>query len=903
MLGRSDFKALLKWRLAVRASGLRGHPQQAAPAQDEATAAGADDAAEGDDDDEDDEDEAVAEAEEEYKNLSAAAAEELRRRKREAKRAAKRKASAVRRAALGMNLRSVDLLDTEGSLFDLQALRRLAARANSVGAAGGDAMGALVDVDLDDDEGEGGAAIAGALAGRGDEAEATGNGADAAAADDGADAAAEDEAAALEADDDEGMGGGVLSRLRATANARRMDKLEEELDGAYAVFLAKRATRAAEAAAAAADGKIPGQPGLKLSRRGKLQQQALITTAALEGRLDAEHTRYLRLLSGARPQEEVGDADEAEAGSGAAAAAAVSAAATRSSRGEEDDEDDDDDDDGDDEDEEDADDDDGGDDDDDEEDDDDEVGDDDGDQDETEAGDDAAAAVVRRRAAAAAAAASKGGAALNPHAVAAASRWFSRPEFADALADEQADGLVAALGAKRRLNPRAKAQGDDEDDDDEGDDSDDVDDEGENDDSAPAHKPKHDAAAAKRGKAATATTTNARHRRARPSDPEADAIAAAAAVDSDGDVDPLGHLPVSDRKAWQERLRKRRERMERTAARRAAKDGGGAMQIVEGGAGHDDDDADAAFARASAAALGDGGDPRRGAKRGRLPSGIDADEFEREAEAPADPRAAARRDRIRAGMGSALRRGAGGSAGPEDGASSGGGGRAASFEVVPSGAMPPAAPVSARARALAGDSDDSSDDDDDDDGPDPRDAVYDSDEHAEILALGKMMRRHTTAKALVDASYNRYAFEDGVAAVLSRGGRGGPALPLWFTEDEGAHFKPQLPISRTEVEVRVRADVSMDVVVGESLDTACNQNLQQHGQLCTFDPPPSLPPDHHRPHPHRLAAHQSVLPRHCGPADREGCGGPRTQEASPHGKVGRCKAQGAVDHGWRERGA
>ena len=34
---------------------------------------------------------------------------------------------------------------------------------------------------------------------------------------------------------------------------------------------------------------------------------------------------------------------------------------------------------------------------------------------------------------------------------------------------------------------------------------------------------------------------------------------------------------------------------------------------------------------------------------------------------------------------------------------------------------------------------------------DPRLLDYDSDTHAEMLALGLQMRRHTTAKALIDA--------------------------------------------------------------------------------------------------------------------------------------------------------
>ena len=53
-----------------------------------------------------------------------------------------------------------------------------------------------------------------------------------------------------------------------------------------------------------------------------------------------------------------------------------------------------------------------------------------------------------------------------------------------------------------------------------------------------------------------------------------------------------------------------------------------------------------------------------------------------------------------------------------------------------------------------------------------------------------MLKRHTTAKALMDASYNRYAFDDAAT------------LPAWFKHDEGRHFKPQLPIAKSDVEVR-----------------------------------------------------------------------------------------------------
>jgi AdoMet-dependent rRNA methyltransferase SPB1 len=59
---------------------------------------------------------------------------------------------------------------------------------------------------------------------------------------------------------------------------------------------------------------------------------------------------------------------------------------------------------------------------------------------------------------------------------------------------------------------------------------------------------------------------------------------------------------------------------------------------------------------------------------------------------------------------------------------------------------------------------------------------YDSDDYATTLALGTMMLRKSKAKALVDASYNRYAWNDP------------EGLPDWFIDDEKRHYRPQLPI-------------------------------------------------------------------------------------------------------------
>lgn len=59
---------------------------------------------------------------------------------------------------------------------------------------------------------------------------------------------------------------------------------------------------------------------------------------------------------------------------------------------------------------------------------------------------------------------------------------------------------------------------------------------------------------------------------------------------------------------------------------------------------------------------------------------------------------------------------------------------------------------------------------------------YDSHDRAVTLALGTLMLRKSRRKALVDASYNRFAWNDD------------KDLPSWFVDDELKHNKPQLPV-------------------------------------------------------------------------------------------------------------
>ncbi|CAE7874489.1 SPB1, partial [Symbiodinium sp. KB8] len=84
-----------------------------------------------------------------------------------------------------------------------------------------------------------------------------------------------------------------------------------------------------------------------------------------------------------------------------------------------------------------------------------------------------------------------------------------------------------------------------------------------------------------------------------------------------------------------------------------------------------------------------------------------------------------------------------------------------------------------------GDSDSSMDNEEDDAASlseDPRNQEFDLETQAELLALGRQLKRHTTAKQLVDARY------------------GGIIAPLFVHKEEAQHFRPQLPITKDEVE-------------------------------------------------------------------------------------------------------
>lgn len=326
LLGKKEFKALLKWRLALRQS----FPEALRPLRDTpggADAGGDDDDNEIDDDEEGSEDgegEEEEEEEAELRELSAEAAAELRRRKREGKRDAKRKAKSLQRQRLGMNLRNVDLLDTELNLFSLTGIRRLAGAAGRGGGADA-ALESVINVNLDDDGALGGvelALLAADVRAKGGEKRAQENAppysptcvslpAQGVAVEDaqddrsvgsGGEAAAADEAAGLDGTSAAPLvlgEGSTLEQIRARDAASRMDDLDAELDQAYAVFLAKREKRDHEHRERVEAGANPSH-GIRLGRRRKLEQQALLTQQALEGRLDAEHQKYLQLLTGVR---------------------------------------------------------------------------------------------------------------------------------------------------------------------------------------------------------------------------------------------------------------------------------------------------------------------------------------------------------------------------------------------------------------------------------------------------------------------------------------------------------------------------------------------------------------------------------------------------------------------------
>lgn len=280
LIGKSEFKELLKWRLALRKrTRERTEATTAAAAADAAGEAGgtsdalaAGDGQGEDDDDSDLDDTGVGAADAE---LSSAAAAELARRKREAKREKKVRALALKRSQLGMNLNSVDKLDTEDNLFSLTKLRRLArgdARvidAIRMGEDGGDASSG-------DGEAEEALAAAGGRVG-GRYGRGGGGGSDSDEAERAASAAAHSSST------------DILTTLRAREKVDALDDLEDSLEASYAQALARSARVSARSAAVTESGR--SSMGIKLSRRERLTREAVVAEAALNQKLDEQHTR------------------------------------------------------------------------------------------------------------------------------------------------------------------------------------------------------------------------------------------------------------------------------------------------------------------------------------------------------------------------------------------------------------------------------------------------------------------------------------------------------------------------------------------------------------------------------------------------------------------------------------
>ncbi|TMW64196.1 hypothetical protein Poli38472_012818 [Pythium oligandrum] len=65
---------------------------------------------------------------------------------------------------------------------------------------------------------------------------------------------------------------------------------------------------------------------------------------------------------------------------------------------------------------------------------------------------------------------------------------------------------------------------------------------------------------------------------------------------------------------------------------------------------------------------------------------------------------------------------------------------------------------------------------------------YDAEDRAKTLALATMMIRRDKAKEMIDASYNRFAWNDSTE------------LPDWFVDDEEKHYRPQMPIPKKLLE-------------------------------------------------------------------------------------------------------
>ena len=712
LLGKSEFKAILKWRTAIRKvvpeyGGGKGSSSSSAGEGEEGVEGGEGEG-EGEGEEATEEDRAVAEAD---AALSAAASIELARRKREARREKKSKAAQLRRVRLGLTRTSVDQLETDDDLLGYQAFERL--RKGGALEAFAEGEGGSEDEEEEEEEEEEMMQRQG-KGKMGEEEEG----------DDDDD----DEEEGEEGEEGEAAAGGsyLASALRAERGAA-MDDLEESLEVGYAQALARKERSDGRARAVAESGKL--SHGIKLSRREKLLRQATLSEAAMNGKLDLEHTRYLAMLAGARSGE---GSDDLLAPDVQAAVRRAAASMREAEMDEEEEE---------------------------------------GEEEEEEEGEEGEEGEELELEDTRAAAGGGGGGKAAMSSVA-ASRWFSRlsgaPEDSAALAaaasssSGSSSSSSSSSAALLSLAPPPSA-------------------------AAAAGAPSK---GLKRGRAPEAAEAEAVEAEAEAAEPPAPTGRRGSAIvpelPEDGIAEDsfpewLADVPKSDREKRKDRLRKDRERRERQASRSAKLTGtldeygagsstGAAaaaarFEVVDGDAAANAAEADAEFdsVLVSKGALSE--ELARAAPQGGRGSGGSGGA----AAAAASGAVASQRkmDLLKAGMGKALM--------DEEG----GGG--AGFTVV--------------AGEGAGGAREGSDEESDgsssgeDSGPDPRDEDYDSDEHAELLALGKMLKRHTTRKALLDASYNRYACAEDPAS-----------LPTWFASDERTHHRPQLPITKAQVE-------------------------------------------------------------------------------------------------------
>lgn len=97
---------------------------------------------------------------------------------------------------------------------------------------------------------------------------------------------------------------------------------------------------------------------------------------------------------------------------------------------------------------------------------------------------------------------------------------------------------------------------------------------------------------------------------------------------------------------------------------------------------------------------------------------------------------------------------------------------------------------------------------------------YDPEDRARTLALASMMVKRSKAKDVIDASYNRYAWNDS------------QDLPDWFADDEEKHYRPQIPIPKHIVEQMKERFIEMaSKPVKKVAEARARKNRQQMKKL------------------------------------------------------------------------